>query len=156
MGAFIMISAHLFTINFYRATVHLFSALKLEFFMSMILDLLIYNLAKKNSSFAILKIVMMLKLWLADYLVNNKLADLLYIKDPCIIYGFFSNISTSLVQTLYMLMISKCPEFTIWLIFPMLFLKFHEDTVPIYPWVIIFASMYVCLNFSYTVYQGIG
>jgi hypothetical protein len=50
-----------------------------------------------------------------------------------IICGLFSNISISLVQTLYMLMIYVCLEFKIWLIIPMLFLNLHNDTVPIFP-----------------------
>jgi len=54
------------------------------------------------------------------------------------------------VQPLFLLMIYICLEFTIWLIFPMLFKKIHDDTVPIFP--SIFASMYACRTFSYTVY----
>ncbi len=47
-----------------------------------------------------------------------------------------------------MLMISKCPEFAIWLIFPMLFLKFHDDTVPIYPSMSLsnYLCFYVCFS----------
>jgi hypothetical protein len=125
--------------------------------MSMILDLLIYDLG--NSSFAIWKI-MTCRLFGKYFDSLTTLLSALNINwrtfyTLMIICGLFSNISISLVQTLYMLMIYICLEFKIWLIIPMLFLNLITIQCPFFPkwpWVILLASMYVCRTFSYTVY----
>ena len=80
---------------------------------------------------------------------DYKLANFLYINSLYIICGLFSITSTSLVphlllwlkilQTLCMLMTSLCLELIIYLIFPMLFLNLHDNTVSVS------LSNYLCL-----------